>query len=94
MTQRDLADKANITFSYISRLEAGGVAPGIDLLERLAIALDVNPIDLLPSPVGQDASREQLRKMFELLLVKSGKESLVILHGLLERLLVSVSIGN
>ena len=38
MTQRDLADRANVTLSYISRLEAGGAAPGIDLLERLAQA--------------------------------------------------------
>ena len=41
MTQRDLADKANVTFTYISRLEAGASAPGIDTVDQIAKALQV-----------------------------------------------------
>jgi DNA-binding XRE family transcriptional regulator len=45
MTQRDLALRAHVAQTYISRLEAAGAAPGIDLLERLARALKASPMD-------------------------------------------------
>jgi transcriptional regulator with XRE-family HTH domain len=89
MTQRELAGQAQVTLSYISRLEAGGAAPGIDLLERLAHALRVSVIDLLPAPTAPesvDAHREQVRQQFELVLRKSGRDALVMLDGLLSNL--------
>src|SRR5262245_41013882 len=71
MTQRDLAARANVTLSYISRLESGGAAPGIDLLERLAVALQVQLTDLLPEPAktpSLEAQRLKLREQFSGLL--------------------------
>jgi transcriptional regulator with XRE-family HTH domain len=41
MTQRDLARAAHLTESYVSRLENGTIAPGIDLIARLARAFGV-----------------------------------------------------
>jgi transcriptional regulator with XRE-family HTH domain len=88
MTQRELASRANVALSYISRLEAGGAAPGIDLLERLANALSVNPADLLPPPLATELTnqRELSRTLFEAVSAKAGPESISMLVLLLQRL--------
>ena len=94
LTQRDLADKAGVTLTYVSRLEAAGAAPGIDLLERLAGALGVNVVDLLPTPSLPEAgaiSRRQLRTLWDSVLTKAGAETLSMLKQLLERLAESPS---
>ncbi|MBY0515231.1 MAG: helix-turn-helix domain-containing protein [Gemmataceae bacterium] len=94
MTQRQLAEAADITFSYISRLEAGGASPGIDLLERLATALRADVTDLLPPPVSAAdarAHREKVRGMFEGVLSKAGPETLAMLEAFLTRLAESAS---
>jgi transcriptional regulator with XRE-family HTH domain len=36
MSQAELASQAEVTTNYISRLEEGGAAPGIDPVTRLA----------------------------------------------------------
>jgi transcriptional regulator with XRE-family HTH domain len=89
MTQYDLATKANVTVTYISRLEAGSSAPGIDLLDRLARALGVEVISLLPPPAlpsGVEGHRQQIKAMFDTLLPRLGQETLSVLEGLLARL--------
>ncbi|HEU5119193.1 MAG TPA: helix-turn-helix transcriptional regulator, partial [Isosphaeraceae bacterium] len=48
MTQADLANRAIVTPTYIAKLEAASVAPGIDLVARLAKALGTSISDLLP----------------------------------------------
>jgi transcriptional regulator with XRE-family HTH domain len=48
LTQEQLAVKAGVVTSTISRLERGEVAdPGIATIVKLAIALDLDPADLL-----------------------------------------------
>ena len=86
MTQRELATKAQVTFSYISRLEAGGAAPGIDLLQELAQALDANVADLLPGPEAGEVSRDDVKELFDALLPKAGPETLSMLAMILARL--------
>jgi transcriptional regulator with XRE-family HTH domain len=49
MSQAELAGQEEVTTNYISRLEAGGAAPGIDLVARLAVGLGVPVADLLPA---------------------------------------------
>jgi transcriptional regulator with XRE-family HTH domain len=39
MTQRELAEKANVDRSYLSRIETGDVKPSLAILERIAHAL-------------------------------------------------------
>src|SRR3954453_19742310 len=66
-TQEQLAEKALVTASYVGRLERGGAAPGIDLVERLAKALGVKVADLLPEEENSqtiDVLREQARALF------------------------------
>src|SRR5947209_1663834 len=63
MSQAELARQAEVTTNYISRLEGGGAAPGIDLVARLALALGLPIAELLPTTtlVGDDmaANRRQ-----------------------------------
>jgi transcriptional regulator with XRE-family HTH domain len=48
LTQEQLAAKAGMVSSTISRLERGlGGEPSVTTITKLAIALDVDPIDLL-----------------------------------------------
>jgi len=49
MTQAYLAGRASVTPNYLGRLEGAGAAPGIDLVERLAVALGTTMADLLPT---------------------------------------------
>jgi transcriptional regulator with XRE-family HTH domain len=102
MTQRDLALRAHVAQTYISRLEAAGAAPGIDLLERLARALKASPMDLLPTPgalaeaAPESAAghRNQVKNKFDVLLERAGKETLLLLDLLLRRLIESPSINR
>lgn len=47
MSQEELAHRADIDRTYISALERTVYAASIDVLERLAIALEVSPDTLL-----------------------------------------------
>ncbi len=94
MTQSDLARQAHVTTSYIGRLEAGGAAPGIDLVDRLAKALGTTMTDLLPtmaSPDTQAALRDQARRLAETLIGAADRETLLMLCPLLARLVESTN---
>lgn len=47
LSQEELADRANIDRTYVSALERERYAATIDMIERLAAALHVSPLDLL-----------------------------------------------
>ena len=83
MTQRDLARESHLTESYISRLENGAIAPGIDLVARIARALGSPIGELLPPlEVQENASlsvaSEQAKRLLESIL-KSRDPSFVFL---------------
>ncbi len=86
MTQLDLARKANVTVSYIGRLEGGGAAPGIDLVDRLAKALGTTLPDLLPtaaSPDTLDVLRGQAKRQLDTLLQSANRETFLTLNPIL-----------
>lgn len=92
MTQTELAAQAHVTASYVWRLESGGAAPGIDLVDRLAVALGTTAADLLPvaePPDSLPVLREQARKLFESLMSEGDRETLLLLNPLMARLLES-----
>jgi transcriptional regulator with XRE-family HTH domain len=73
MTQRDLGRVTQLAESYISRLENGAMAPGIDLVARLARALGVPLEDLLRLPESPDTAAlavatEQAKHLFDSIL--------------------------
>ncbi len=89
MTQAELARQAQVTASYVWRLESGGAAPGIDLVERLARALGTTTHDLLPTSAPPDTDvhlRQQARSLFDALLQSADRETLLMLVPLLARL--------
>ena len=89
LTQAELAEKAKTTTSYVGRLESGAVAPGIDLLERLASALGTTSHELLPVDVSPDTSKmlkERARDLFDRLIDSGDRETLLMLVPLLARL--------
>ena len=92
LTQTELARQANVTPSYIGRLESGGVAPGIDLVDRLAKALGTTTHDLLPAADEPDTLpilKDQAQKLFETLLQMADRETFLMVNPLLARLVES-----
>jgi transcriptional regulator with XRE-family HTH domain len=90
LTQAELARQAHITTSYVTRLESGGaVAPGIDLVERLAKALATTISDLLPTTASPDTLellRDRSQRLFSSILVSADRDFLLMLNPLLARL--------
>jgi transcriptional regulator with XRE-family HTH domain len=89
MTQVELARTARVTQSYIYRLESALVAPGIDLVERIATALGTTVHDLLPIGEAPDSVailNERAEKLFEALKESADRETLLMLCPLLARL--------
>lgn len=89
MTQAELAAKAHMVGSYIGRLEAGGAAPGIDLVARLADALGTTVHELLPlgpPPNTEAVLRSRAEELFAGLLKSADRDDLLLLTPLLARL--------
>lgn len=77
------------TSSPLWRLESGGAAPGIDLIDRLAVALGTTAADLLRASQPADSLpvlRDQARMLFEKIMVEGDRETLLLLNPLLNRL--------
>lgn len=88
-SQATLAEAASVSTSYITRLENGLVAPGIDLVSRLATALGVAITDLLPSTPPTDPAdvlKRQARQLFDSLVDGADRELLQMICPLLARL--------
>jgi transcriptional regulator with XRE-family HTH domain len=86
MTQAELAERAGVTPTYLSRLEGAGAAPGIDLVARLAAAMGVATTELLPASAAEadiDVFREQARRLFDALLTTADKDTLALLNPFL-----------
>lgn len=50
MSQEELAHRADIDRTYVSSLERGRYAATVDMIEKLANELGVEPINLLTEP--------------------------------------------
>jgi transcriptional regulator with XRE-family HTH domain len=56
LSQEELAHLAEIDRTYISSLERGRYAATVDMIERIAEVLKVDPLELLTDPpVGSEA---------------------------------------
>jgi len=92
MTQAELARRAEVTTTYVSKLESAGSAPGLDLVEKLAIALGIGITELIQIPPPDDASavaREQARELFENLLKIADQQTFAMLNPFLAMLVES-----
>jgi transcriptional regulator with XRE-family HTH domain len=89
MTQADLAEAAKVTETYVTKLEAGRAAPGIDLVNRLAKGLSTTVADLLPQdepPDPAEVLRKQAKKLADDLIKSADRNTLQVLVPLLARL--------
>ena len=50
LSQEDLADAADLDRTYISALERRRFAASLDVVQAIALALEVRPADLLADP--------------------------------------------
>jgi transcriptional regulator with XRE-family HTH domain len=57
MTQEELADRAGLSARYLGSIERAEVSATITVLERLALALNVDPCDLIQAPVRRHKRR-------------------------------------
>src|SRR5262245_24373934 len=92
LTQADLAKRAEVTATYVSKLESAGAAPGIDLVEKLATALGVGLADLIPSKQPGDpeaVAREQAKHLFEALMKTADLQTFALLNPFLVLLVES-----
>jgi transcriptional regulator with XRE-family HTH domain len=58
LSQEDLAYSADINRTYISKLEKGVSYPGLEVIEKLALALGVEPTALLEKPIKKPARKK------------------------------------
>lgn len=79
MTQAELARRSHVPSSYISDLEKAKTAPGIDLVDRLAKALETSVTQLLPGTASPDTPatlREEARELLDDLLQTADRDVL------------------
>jgi len=62
ITQAELAERVGVRLPTIGRIEIGNRRPSIDLLERLAKALDCRVRDLLVENATESSARKMRRK--------------------------------
>lgn len=84
MTQQVLAEEAGINVSQVRRYEGGTSQPSLEVLRKLALALNVSADELLFEQRGPD---EDLRLQFEAVSRLDPEEKLVI-KELIEGMLI------
>ena len=50
ISQEDLAHRAGVNRTYMSKLEKGASYPGLEIIAKLATVLEVEPAELLRRP--------------------------------------------
>jgi transcriptional regulator with XRE-family HTH domain len=50
LSQEELAFEADVNRSYMSRLEKGASYPGLEIIGKLSIVLEIEPAELLKLP--------------------------------------------
>lgn len=88
LKQRELAGRAGMSVSYVTRLERALTAPGIDLVEKLAGALGIAATDLLASETTDPypVLKEQAERRFSSILGKRDPVALAALVPILASL--------
>ena len=69
LTQEQLAEKAQTSTNYLSSIETGKKYPSPQMMDKLAKALDINPLELFKkeSPNSQSIKRSLEEKIQEVL---------------------------
>jgi transcriptional regulator with XRE-family HTH domain len=70
ISQIDLANRANISQSFLASLESGKKQPSVLTIIKLARALEVNPGDLFPRVIQDGKKPEDIKEEIRNLLNK------------------------
>ena len=62
ITQPELAERAGMSTQYLAMIEISKKFPTSDILERLAVALGINPHELFSVSVSPERAMEQLQQ--------------------------------
>jgi len=62
ITQPELAERASLSTSYLAMIEIARKFPTADVLDRLAIALNINPNELFSVSVSPERAIEQMQQ--------------------------------
>lgn len=65
LTQQQLAELSNLDDAYIGSLERGERNFSIDTLEKIVLALKIQPADLFPEPYEQNEVEAARRKAID-----------------------------
>jgi transcriptional regulator with XRE-family HTH domain len=65
LSQADLAEKADISITFLSTIERGIKFPQPDILSKLAKALEVEVFELFKTDVVPEGSQEMMSKLSE-----------------------------
>ena len=87
ISQERLAELADVSMNYVSRIERGTENPSLDILIRVGRALDMVPYQLLQIDHETERPR-QLRKKLERLITKVKDEDLIRTVRILEALVI------
>lgn len=86
MTQAELARLADVSPTHLSELENADIAPGIDLVDRLARALGTTVADLLPAsaePNSLPILKDHASRLLASLLEKGNRDTFLKLNPIL-----------
>lgn len=86
ITQEELAERAAISPSYLAHIEAGSRRPTLDVLRRLARALDLRVAALLPDEPDQAEIRAPARTRLADSMEQLAREDQELLRSLMDRL--------
>ena len=86
LTQAQLAEKVSVDDKHISCIESGKNFPSADLIERLVLALDVEPKDLFEFYYLQDP--EDLKSDIDNMLDKLSRDDLTLAHKYIRTFLI------
>ncbi|MDA2934831.1 helix-turn-helix domain-containing protein [Acidobacteria bacterium AH-259-D05] len=70
ISQEQLAERSNLSHTYVGRLERGEKQPSLDTLVTIAEAVQVSPVDLLMDldvKLGKKLVRSRIKKLVDLL---------------------------
>ena len=62
ITQPELAERANISTNFIGMIEQKRKFPAPEMLERIAVALEIEPSDLFSATVSPETELRKLHK--------------------------------
>lgn len=85
LTQEEFCVKADLSQAQLSRIENGRINIGLDLLERLAMGLEVSPSELVKNPDVQNLSLIEKLEAIEKLPAKKRQSLMEIIDTMLQQ---------